>query len=442
MSVSRVLHKSSFRTGAMLAVLFIVAVTVKWTVLSTAGQIFGNYGLQSAKMFGIDASRTPKPNVLQQSLAVHWRYDGGAVMNPVAVRGVVYGGTVSSPFEVVALNIKNGHPLWATPVNNQVMTMPLVIGNRVFVGKGNSLFPEVPQIGQANIRGTGSSSVMALSAKTGQVLWQVPTQGEDMPTPVYWQGDLYVVGGSDQLMEISPVTGQILRTLPIPSYVSMSSPVVSQGVLYFGGAYPYTFYAVNLRTWRVQWQTPVSGATGALDDCPPLLVGHNIYTEAVKTVDGRNTFYAIDIDKATGHIRWQHALGTGPLPYSASGRASNESGIPTFHAGVLYLGSPITKTLYALNARTGAVLWSNGLNHKGITQAPLYVQGQLLVGDSQGTLWDVNAKTGDVLHQTAVGGAFMPSVPLLVGQTVIVGTRAPSLTALPLKAIAPILGGH
>lgn len=439
MAVSRVSRRSFGPFFYVVALLIVLALTVRLSVFAVDGGQLSSYGLPSATMFGIDATHTPVPGMIQEPLDVHWTYDGGAVMNPVAVRGVVYGGTVTAPYMVVALNIKNGRPLWTTEMNNQVMTMPLVVGSTVYVGTGNSLFAHVPVAGHSAVRGTGSSSLVALSTKTGRILWQDNTVGEDMPTPVFWHGDLYAVGGSDQLVEINPATGQIMRTLAIPSYVSMSSPVVSHGLLYFGGAYPYKFYSVNLTRWSVQWSTLIPGASGAVDDCPPLLAGNNVYTEAVKTTGGRNEFYAVDLNRTTGQIVWQRALGSGPLPFSASGRASNESGIPVFHGGVLYLGNPITKTLYALNAHTGAVLWSNGLNHQGITQAPLYVDGQLLVGDGGGTLWDVNAQTGQVINKTAVGGAFMPSMPLLIGQTLIVGTRAPALDALSLKTVAPSL---
>jgi outer membrane protein assembly factor BamB len=430
----QVLRRSKFWVIAALAAL---VATAQVSAGNDPGAIATSYGLSAAKMFGINLSRTPRIHPVHPPLSVHWTYDGGAVMNPVAVKGVVYGGTVSTPYQVVALNVKNGKTLWAQTMNNQVMTMPLVVGDTVYVGTGNSLFAKVPVAGEENVRGTGASSLTALSTKTGRVLWQDNTSGENMPTPVYWHGDLYAVGGSDQLLEIDPASGKILRDLPIASYVSMSSPAVSHGMMYFGGAYPYDFHAVNLSSWRVQWSTHLPQTSGALDDCPPLVVGNSIYTETVQTSGTDNLFSVVELNRATGQILWQKALGSGPLPYSASGRASNESGIPTYHQGVIYLGSPITKTLYALNAKTGRILWSNGLQHQGITQAPIYIGGQLLVGDGGGTLWDINARTGQVLDHTTLGGAFMPSVPQIVGQTLLVGTRAPSLNALPLHRIAP-----
>ena len=406
--------------------------SISWPLHNTGSVTDPALGLTSSTMFRTHAARAHH----SPPLSVSWTYNGGAVMNPVVVRGVVYGGTVTNPYMVVAINATTGKILWQTPVNNQVMTKPVVVGGKVFVGTGNSLFPSVPVPGHSAIRGTRSSSLIALSATTGHVLWQDNTVGANMPTPVYWHGQLYSVGGSDQLLDVSPDTGHIVREMPIASYVSMASPALSGHTLYFGGAYPYDFYAVNLKKWDITWKTRFVGVSGALDDCPPLIVGQNIYTETVRTTKSGNLFSVVDLNKTNGRIIWQKPLGTGPLPYSASGRASNESGIPTYHKGILYVGSPITKSLYALNARGGQVIWQTPLNHQQITQAPLFYHGQLLVGDGKGTLWDVNAKTGQVLNQSPQGGSFMPSEPQLLGHTLIFGTRSPSLTAIPLSTIA------
>ncbi len=418
------------------AAALVLLATLSWPLPNENAVVNPTLGLASSLMFRMHqahfahSAKTP-------SLSASWIYPGGAVMNPVVVQGIVYGGTVTNPYMVIAVNAVNGKVLWTTPVNNQVMTKPLVIGGQVFIGTGNSTFPSRPVPHHSAIRGTKASSVIALSATTGQILWQDNTVGENMPTPVYWHSQLYAVGGSDSLLELNANNGRIIRKMPIASYVSMASPAISGHTLYFGGAYPYDFYAVNLKTWTIAWKTPFQGVSGALDDCPPLVVGSNIYTETVKSTSSGNVFNAVDLNKNTGKIIWQKPLGTGPLPYAASGRASNEAGIPTYHKGVLYFGSPITKSLYALKADTGQVIWKDHLNHQQITQAPLFYHGQLLVGDGQGTLWDVNAKTGQVLSHRSQGGSFMPSELQLLGHSVIFGTRAPSLNAIPLRDLNP-----
>ena len=413
----------------------VLIASLSWPLQNENSIVNPTLGLASSTMFRTHKAQPFKP-ANSSPLSVSWTYRGGAVMNPVVVQGIVYGGTVTNPYLVVAINATTGHVLWTTPVNNQVMTKPLVINGRVFVGTGNSLFPSVPVPGHSAIRGTMASSLMALSAKTGQVLWQDNTVGENMPTPLYRNGQLYAVGGSDNLLDVNAETGRILRTMPIGSYVSMASPALSGHMIYFGGAYPYDFYAINLNKWTIAWKTHFPTVSGALDDCPPLVVGQNIYTETVNNPSSGNLASVVDINKSTGKVIWQKPLGTGPLPYSASGRASNESGIPTYHMGVLYLGSPITKSLYALNAHTGRIIWKDALNHQPITQAPLFYHDQILIGNGQGTLWTINAKTGQVLNQSSEGGSFMPSELQRLGHTLIFGTKAPSLTAIPLTSVA------
>ena len=102
------------------------------------------------------------------------------------VTDTVYAAGAGQTHAVYALNRRNGQPIWGRLVDNVVMTQPIVAGGRVFVGTGNNYMRDDPVRDYNSVsRGTDANSIYALDQGTGAVLWQLPLQGEAMPTPIY-----------------------------------------------------------------------------------------------------------------------------------------------------------------------------------------------------------------------------------------------------------------
>lgn len=375
---------------------------------------------------------------INATFTADWTLKGPAIMDPAVIDGVLYGDSIGHPFESVAVNPVNGHVLWTRQFANAAMNSPIFDHGVIYYGLGNHRFAKVPVVSHPDIRGTGLNEIVALNAQTGVVNWVYQTTGEDMPTFVLADHGLFVANGSDHVVELAPRTGHVIHALSIPSYVSMASPVLIGHRMYFGGAFPFDMYAVELTPLKVAWQTPTHAIAG-LDDTPPVANRQDVYTQIVNDNQGHIASEMVAFNEQTGQLVWHTRLGVGTRPSFASG-PQFESGVPLLSGNTIYVDSSISDAVYALNATTGHVEWSNSLNHQRIAQAPVLADGWLLVGDDAGTLFALNPGTGQIVHQTHFpGGGFMPGVPFGDGQTLFVSTRRGMLFARPL---VDLVGSH
>ncbi|MCL4494645.1 MAG: PQQ-binding-like beta-propeller repeat protein [Firmicutes bacterium] len=358
------------------------------------------------------------------------------LMQPAVVRGVVYVGGIGTQPAVYALNAKTGKTLWKTPLDNQVMTTPVVVNGEVFVGTGNHNFPvsHVPQYGTNIVRGNGPNAIYALSAKNGKIIWKHSTPGENMPTFVYRNNTLYSANGSDEVLALNATNGQTQWKLPIGSYVSMSSPELVGNLLYFGGAHPYAMYAINVKTHRIQWMHTFPHPLGGSDDVSPAVSGNNVYVDAVVAVHGKphEVFYAFN--RQNGRLEWTFDEGTGKIPHGPHGGPRDETVAPLVHNNTIYIGSPLNNILYALNSQNGQLLWKQQLNGT-LMQSPIAHNGILYVGDTKGRFLAIQASNGKILGSRQFKGPFMPSSPVLVGHTIFTGTRLGEFMAVPLSTL-------
>ncbi|WP_053958832.1 PQQ-binding-like beta-propeller repeat protein [Sulfobacillus thermosulfidooxidans] len=370
---------------------------------------------------------------MQLTRPISWTDPTTGLMQIAVVDGAVYGGTVHSPYAVDKLSALTGRMEWSVSVPNQVMTTPVVYRGVVIVGTGNRDWPGPQSNG---IRGTGTNQILGLSANTGKILWSINTPGENMPTPVINNGILYQVGGSDEVLAINPLNGKILQRLPIPSYVSMSSPEIVDHVMYFGGALPYQLYAIDIPHLRIAFTTTLPSSLGGIDDCPPAIADGILVIDYEGLIGNQIHAMAAGVSVHTGRVLWATDLGPGSIPRAPDGSPTNAAGVPIIHGNVVYLGSPVTSTLYALNLRTGKLLWNTSDSGAigRITMAPIWVNGHIIAGDSIGDIIVVNAKTGRIVSTLKEPTPFVPGVPQIVNGSLFIGTKLATY-AIPLENI-------
>jgi outer membrane protein assembly factor BamB len=97
--------------------------------------------------------------------------------------------------------------------------------------------------------------------------------------------------------------------------------------------------------------------------------------------------------------------------------------------GVIYAGSG-TGTVYALNASTGALLWSYGTG--GAITSPAVANGVVYVGSNDHNVYALNASTGAVLWSYATGG-MVESSPAVANGVVYLGSDDGNVYAFGLK---------
>lgn len=340
-----------------------------------------------------------------------------------------------------AFNVLNGDLEWGNDnpywrhAPNWVHTDMVYADGRIYLGYGNRVFEN------ADVRGTGASGAMSIDPKTGATLWQHPTEGEVMPTPAYWNGQVLAATGAGRLLALDARSGKLLWQVKLPGWVSMSSPAVKGDTLYVGAQ--NAVVAVDLKTHRILWQYHEQGS---FTDVPPAVSANDV---VVITAEKYHTFmtpeenrrwpdarqyaeFIYGFDGRTGKLKWKTLMGYGPE------QPDNTSGAPTIADGRVYVGSPYTDSFFCFDVHTGRKIWEYRVNAP-IKGAPVVYGGLVFFGDAHGYLHVLETATGRRPHdrygnpipKRKLGGsltaantvALAPGGPVIINQNLFVGSQ-------------------
>ena len=324
---------------------------------------------------------------------------------------------------VVAINMQNGKTVWTTAVPNLMMSQPLTYDGLVIIGLGNNVYRNDTT---ESVRGAGTNYVAALNFSTGKTVWIFSTLGEDIPTPVIYNGLVVFANGNGVVYALNASSGQEVwnTSLGTGAFVSMSSPALVGDSIYFGQNDPYTFDCVNLTSGQISWTIPIP-ATGGLDDCSPVVWNGIVITGFTATLtNGLLEPVLIGMNATNGQLLWQVDENAGPQP------SGGEWFTPvTVWNGVVYSDSPENGTLYAVNASSGVQLWT--FSTGPATCSVNVFDGHLWIVNSKGTLFILDSDTGTLLNSTNVGVPVLDGNLVFVGQNVIIWGMNGQVVSIP-----------
>jgi len=368
----------------------------------------------------------------------------GSAVGVSVVGNVVYAESDSG--YVYALDAVTGRQLWRARTDNAAMGDPIVVGGRVFVGSGDTGF-SFSQVLRAQggaktglVRGLSWAAVYAFDAKTGKELWRYGTKGEDMSSECYAQNTLYFANGDGHMYALDPATGKPKWITNIGGFDSMSSCNIYHHKVYAGFTDPNDLVAIDANSGAIAWRTsfPNVANTGMGDNSPTIDAADNQVIQ-VSVADARKADGKASVDTAvlavnadTGKIQWKRLLGRGDSPpaYKAS--------VAMVRNGVIYVSSPSTSHLSALDAKTGNVLWSSTIPHPsvpGLGRGAVTYRDGLLYQSTGAWLYAWDAKTGKLRHDLYVGGRFGICNPVIVGGTLFVTNSWGWIIAEPLASV-------
>jgi eukaryotic-like serine/threonine-protein kinase len=202
-------------------------------------------------------------------------------------------------------------PVWHFECEDEIRGTPLFHGSSIYIGAyDNNLY--------------------CLQANNGEFLWKFATEGGIVCRPAIYEGNIYVGSEDQRLYCINLRSGQ-----EIWSYYSngpiRSSPLIAEGHIFIGSddAFLHVINALSgRRAWRVDAGSPVRST--------PLVVGENVYfgTEA-------GDLFCVDLRGNTKfRFKAKRALTSSPIH-------SN---------GIIYVSS-VDTILYALDAKSGYIIW-------------------------------------------------------------------------------------
>jgi glucose dehydrogenase len=211
------------------------------------------------------------------------------------------------PFTLYAVNAKNGaiiwkHPFTILPGNFYSLSAPAVANGIVY----QSL----------NLHSNQASSIFALSAATGTVLW-VQSLGADetFASPTVANNIVYVPSLDQNIYAFNAFSGALVwkyKTTGFPLYAA----AVAKGILYVGADY---LYALNASNGTLLWKSDFILGSGAAETSPVVANGV-VYT-------GGSGYDLVALDAGTGALLWKYTTSYGV------------GGTPTVANGILYVGT-------------------------------------------------------------------------------------------------------
>jgi outer membrane protein assembly factor BamB len=162
-------------------------------------------------------------------------------------------------------------------------------------------------------------------------------------------------------------------------------PAVAYGNLYFANSLG-SLFSVKITRVREEWVYRTGRCTAA----SPAVVDHIVYMTFLNKPPCNATRSGLDgevvaLDADTGKVRWKVKM------------APTESS-PVVRGGLVYVGDWSGK-LYALNARSGRVVWTYQTGNK-IKDGVAYAGGRVYFGSYDTHVYALNARTGKLVWRT------------------------------------------
>src|SRR3954462_1084591 len=228
----------------------------------------------------------------------------------------------ASDGRVIAFAAGHGNIRWQKTIGPSESS-PLLVGNRLYTGDWNG-------------------RVWALDARSGRTIWHSRQLGPIKGGIAFSDGRLYVGSYDGHLYCFGAQKGRLIWKAKAQSRLYgharfYSTPAVAYGRVYIGGT-DGKVYSYGASSGKLRW----SHSTGGYVYASPA-----VWNQLVLVGSYSKKFFAFDA--ATGAERWH---------FKADGRSSGSGGGGGNVVYVATLGKKRKGRTYALNARTGKLLWS------------------------------------------------------------------------------------
>lgn len=351
---------------------------------------------------------------LQETIALQWTVsigsgngEGRFLSLPVVSEEVIY--ALDTYGHVVALQAGSGEALWQMDISPGGRE-GAIIGGGLAVG-GGKVFVTSPH-----------AEILALDAKTGQILWRVPTQSPIRAAPTLADGRLYALTISNQLEVLDAATGNRLWNhagiTEFAGLLGTASPAVSKGVVivtYSSGE----IYALKAENGLQLWTETLSStrrpdslsslshirALPVIDQNTVLIIGHNQKMAAY--------------DLRRGERLWERSIG---------GLRT-----PAVVGDFIFMVNSHNEIM-CLTRDYGQVLWIRKLEcdmehpYKVTWDGPIVANNKLYMVSAGGALLTLDPTNGKILSTTYLGTS-VSLAPFVAKETLYILTDSGDLMA-------------
>ena len=246
--------------------------------------------------------------------------------------------------------------------------------------------------------------------------------GVSFASPVIADGRVFLPVETGHLVALDLTTGAELWRFQ-GSQAMRGAPAVAGDKVYVGGGVDGGIYALDVATGQPHWTVPTPGQRTIYTN--PVAVDGVIYANTGFTADGDDSLYAIDAD--TGAVLWSVDLG--PRVFAG----------PAVADGLVVISSAGQRRLIALDAATGDEVWSltrqqdEFIAGASVADGTVYtttsVPPEGFAPGSQGSLLAVDLATGELRWEVRLHGDGQGTTPAVYGDLVIAGSHAPGTVA-------------
>lgn len=246
-----------------------------------------------------------------------------------------------------------------------------------------------PVIGPDGTAYLSSASVKmcALNPLNGQVRWEYAAGGQVSEYAALGDNGLLYFGAADkQVHAVDASTGQKQWTYLTGGTVSLAPAIGPDGTVYAASA-DRNLYALDGSTGEVKWQYQTGDGPG----CSPIVGADGTVFLARKT---GTAYYVCALDPGTGTERW-----------SSSRFGTLRDALMVGADGTVFCASSGNKTVYALAAVSGQILWQSQLGGSiGVGSMVIGGDGTIFAGCSDKKLYALDPASGQTKWTCPSGG--------------------------------------
>ncbi|RAJ97400.1 outer membrane protein assembly factor BamB [Larkinella arboricola] len=220
-----------------------------------------------------------------------WAYTTGdwVYSSPAVVNGVVYVGSLDN--RLYALDALSGVKKWEFDTGSAIYSSPTVENGQVYISSTLDV--------DAILTGI-TGKVFSINAASGVKRWEYVRERyakSRLVSPIIYNGVLYTAGDI-MVQAVDATNGTKKWELDLRNDFS-SSPVIVDSTLYIGRNDGQSMVAININTGTRRWRT----FTNPYDTvCSPVVANGLVY------FGGPEDFYALDAVR--GHLKWQFKAGS------------------------------------------------------------------------------------------------------------------------------------
>jgi outer membrane protein assembly factor BamB len=301
--------------------------------------------------------------------------------------------------KLLALNRQIGTEKWSVSTKAEITAGPSVSEGRVLIG-------------------TNDGKVLAYQLSDGKFLWQASVTGSVMAAPLGGFGSVFVHGLDGSVVALKAQNGQqqwrySVQTPPLMLRQNGSPVLLNNHVIVgFSNGKLVSLHRID---GFPEWERELAIAKGRSDiqrmvdiSADPVIKDNRLYA-----VSYQGQIAAMLVE--TGEILWERAL-------------SSYSGIAVSEHAVLV--SDPDGVVWALNQKTGDVIWKQTELMGRQLSRPAIVEGFVVVGDNDGYLHWMSLQTGAFVGQNLIDSKGIKASPMVKDNIVYVLGRSGKVSAL------------